>query len=542
MGAKKLNTGRMGGVKAPTAPGGGVAAPTYGSMQGTQAVNLDAPEVNYGTNAGNPTVAVTYGEYLQNAGGTVQSNYDTTIGAIDQQNKETLAALDAQKTADLGYNQTVHDTVKGALAVDKTLGEKQAKDQYDLAINYAEGQKATSYEAAEAKREEEYRLAEIERERGVVDARTSYAQNMAGYGANAEQMGRMGLAGSGHSDYVNAQAYATQRAETQAANAKSEKAKREARYAESEAKTSADLAYGENQYKASSKYSSDLYDVGVTYNQGLRDADLAKIDADYGADKTHRTGTLEANNKASDARAEAETTYREGMLALEGDKAKYTEDRLKTYTEILADATAGVYTAEQVEELARLYGFSEEEKAKLVEAAGNSMGSTMYTEEEKKALEDKILTGAASLNDVTTALSNGYITQEDYNDYVETLKNAPDFARGADGDAVEIKFNNDGKFLSSFTPGARGNNFSVSDGETIYRVQYVGGEAPEEAKNAGKHVNNDTVFGYKGKIYIKKNDKVYEIEARGNKAFYGDSSKEGYRALWSKIYPTGYTE
>ena len=63
---------------------------------------------------------------------------------------------------------------------------------------------------------------EAERQRGVIDARSSYEQNKATYGANAEQLAAMGLSGSGYSDYLNQQAYATQRAETQGANAQAE--------------------------------------------------------------------------------------------------------------------------------------------------------------------------------------------------------------------------------------------------------------------------------------------------------------------------------
>ena len=48
--------------------------------------------------------------------------------------------------------------------------------------------------------------AESERERAVIDARSSYEQNKATYGANAEQLAAMGLSGSGYSDYLNQQA------------------------------------------------------------------------------------------------------------------------------------------------------------------------------------------------------------------------------------------------------------------------------------------------------------------------------------------------
>ena len=88
--------------------------------------------------------------------------------------------------------------------------------------------------------------AESERERAVIDARSSYEQNKATYGANAEQLAAMGLSGSGYSDYLNQQAYATQRAETQNANAQAEATKLAAEQQANSDKLNAELSYAEN--------------------------------------------------------------------------------------------------------------------------------------------------------------------------------------------------------------------------------------------------------------------------------------------------------
>ena len=63
-------------------------------------------------------------------------------------------------------------------------------------------------------------IAEINaaKERGIVDANTSYQHNLSTYGAKNEALRGMGLAGSGYSEYLDSQAYATQRAEVQGAN------------------------------------------------------------------------------------------------------------------------------------------------------------------------------------------------------------------------------------------------------------------------------------------------------------------------------------
>ena len=64
-------------------------------------------------------------------------------------------------------------------------------------------------------------IAEINaaKERGIVDANTSYQHNLSTYGAKNEALRGMGLAGSGYSEYLDSQAYATQRAEVQGVKA-----------------------------------------------------------------------------------------------------------------------------------------------------------------------------------------------------------------------------------------------------------------------------------------------------------------------------------
>lgn len=524
--------------------------PTYGAMLpntvGGNAVPQstgEAVDTSYGANATNvgatepqTSFSGTYGEYLQNAGNTYKDIYTETTAQIDAQNKAALDALDAQKADDLSYNANRQQILVDALVKAKESGTTLAKEQYDLLMSLTEEQKATVYKAAEAQREEEYRLAEIERERGVVDARTSYAQNMAGYGANAEQMGRMGLTGSGYSDYVNAQAYATQRSETQAANAQSEAAKREARYAEEQAKLDADLSYSQNQYNAKSQYSKDLYDVNTTYDQGLRDANLQRNDADHEANRTHREGTLEANQTAAAQRLEAGISYREGMLELDGKSAEYTEDRLKTYTEILADANNGAYTKEQVEALAKAYGLSEEQTKALKEATESSLLNETDRAENNEYIKEKIASGEYSESDIEDAYISGYITKEDKDTHTA------EYSKQIQSEVItkNVKFNNDGGWwiFGSTKVGEKGNNFSVrADGsDTIYRVQY--GAAVDDANvfEAAKNVDDDQVFGFRNKIYIKKNGEVYSIEARDNS--FGEKSDSGYNALYDAIFGT----
>jgi hypothetical protein len=114
---------------------------------------------------------------------------------------------------------------------------------YDFLAKNALDTKGVTYAMAEKMRQESEALAEIQRKRSIVDASTIAEQQKATYGANAEQMGRMGLSGSGYSDYLNSQAYAAGMAGRQAANAQATDANRKAMYTEMMAKLEADKEY-----------------------------------------------------------------------------------------------------------------------------------------------------------------------------------------------------------------------------------------------------------------------------------------------------------
>lgn len=201
--------------------------------------------------------------------------------------------------------------------------------------------------------------AESERERAVIDARSSYEQNKATYGANAEQLAAMGLSGSGYSDYLNQQAYATQRAETQNANAQAEATKLAAEQQANSDKLNAELSYAENMQGNAEKLAQ--------YQQ----------------------------QKAEEAKAEEE------------QKKQY-------YAALLTSANTGNYTAEQLAELGKQYGLSEEQITSITDAANTYKANTqksnysnLMIDVENRAINKTIL---------DTALKNDNISQEQYND------------------------------------------------------------------------------------------------------------------------------
>lgn len=209
-------------------------------------------------------------------------------------------------------------------------------DTYEEFLNKQEGLYKQQYEDLLAQ-------IEAERQRGVIDARSSYEQNKATYGANAEQLAAMGLSGSGYSDYLNQQAYATQRAETQGANA-----------------------------------------------------------------------------QAESNRLQAELSYTENMMNLEKDKIELEEQKKQHYTGLLTSANSGNYTAEQLEELGKQYGLSEEQIKSIMDAA-----NTYKTNTQKSNYSDLMIdieNRATNKTILDTALKNDNISQEQYNDLLLRLQ------------------------------------------------------------------------------------------------------------------------
>ena len=176
--------------------------------------------------------------------------------------------------------------------------------------------------------------AESERERAVIDARSSYAQNLAAYGANAEQLAAMGLSGSGYSDYLNQQAYATQRAETQNANAQAEATKVAAEQQANSDKLNAELSYAENMQNNAEKLAQ--------YQQ----------------------------QKAEEAKAEEE------------QKKQY-------YAALLASANTGEYTSDQLASLGAQYGLDEVQISQLQAAAADKTSDTFFNSGSMSATEAK---------------------------------------------------------------------------------------------------------------------------------------------------------
>ena len=264
------------------------------------------------------------------------------------------------------------------------------KNMYDSMVSLIESNKQSTIQQAEQQRKATEEQAETERQRGVIDARSSYAQNLATYGANAEALASMGLSGSGYSDYLNQQAYATQRAETQNANAQAQATKLNAKYT-ADAETLA----------AEQQANSDLYNAQLSYQQNLQ------------------------------SNAQALAQYQQQKA--EQEKAE-VEQRNQYYTALLTAANSGKYSSDQLASLAAQYGLDESQVAQL-QAAADKYNSDQQSASYLELLQMISDYGADfDVSYLDTFLSTGDISQEQYDDLMS--KYSSELA-GNDPEAVD---------------------------------------------------------------------------------------------------------
>lgn len=399
--------------------------------------------------------------------------------------------------------------------------------------------------------------AESERERAVIDARSSYEQNKATYGANAEQLAAMGLSGSGYSDYLNQQAYATQRAETQNANAQAEATKLAAEQQANSDKLNAELSYAENmqgnaeklaqyqqqkaeeakaeeeqkkQYYAAlltsantGEYTSEqIASLGAQY--GLDEAQISQLQAaadKYKSDQQSLSYT-EALQMISDYGADLDVSYLETLLNTGSVSQEQYDQLMAQYSkELIESGDLANEDTDKIDDLHQSGQISEEDYNKQKEQWNSQIDTSdaffnsgsMSASEAKKQL-DKII------NNEWTSEENKKALQKTYDSLYKVVQN-------------DVKFNNDGGWwiFGSTDMGDVGNNFSLIDNSGFkYRIE-SGGEVTDTAiKSLANDVADGSIFGVRNQIYYKKDGKVYLVQKRDNS--YGDH----YTKLYNKFF------
>ena len=280
----------------------------------------------------------------------------------------------------------------------------------------------------EEQRKISYAEAANDRERATVDARTAYAQNKATYGANAEALAGMGLTGGGYGDYLNSQAYAQQRQEIQAANAGEAAATREADrvyYADMMAQKEKEEAEAKTSDQEQKNIYSSLFDMaksGAYSGEEIREmaakmgyasetdiewlasrADIAKTDAETSKAGTAyinvlaqaKTGNYTADEIIDYAKKSGVTdqadldalaavaTAAQSNIRTEKDTAA-ADKQNAAYVELLAEAKKGTFTADEIKNMAKALGITDETKLGELASAATAAQSNVETDKSNK--------------------------------------------------------------------------------------------------------------------------------------------------------------
>lgn len=193
-------------------------------------------------------------------------------------------------------------------------------------------------ELLDKRKAEADRQAEAAKERAAVDAQASYAQNMAGYGANAEALAQMGLQGGGYSDYVNAQAYAQKRADMQQANVTEAAAKAQNNATYEDALSSLNqsgIEYSEKKAEKQEGIYASLWEGALNPNSGYTEESIAAIGREYGLSET-QIQELQQLVSATRTKAENEKNAALKQGALDAiNQGSLNESNLDSYLDSL---------------------------------------------------------------------------------------------------------------------------------------------------------------------------------------------------------------
>ena len=235
--------------------------------------------------------------------------------------------------------------------------------------------------------------AETARQRSIADSRSSYEQNKATYGANAEALAAMGLSGSGYSDYVNSQAYAQQRADTQNANAVAEVARMTAESEANQGKISAETSYAESISQtdaALAKYKQEQADKKDSYYANL--LDLANK-GNYTKEQLEQLGSDYGLNAAQiQSLTDAATIYKNNKQAERYNQLLNSSDT-SGFDAIKSARDNGEITSEQYNKLVTSY-------------------QSYYYDLYSQSVDSDFT--MVNTNDIDSAYSKGYITKSQY--------------------------------------------------------------------------------------------------------------------------------
>lgn len=316
------------------------------------------------------------------------TTYAENIGTVTSNAENTGTASGDTETATV--TPTAATENNAGAAAESTGNTTESATEKPL--TYAEYMEMLKSEA-EASKKEADREAEIAKERAMVDAQSSYEQNKATYGSNAEQMAQMGLQGGGYSDYLQSQAYAQKRSDVQQANAVESATKAQNRA------TYQDYVSSINQKLAEKA----LYEEQLAEQRAYEEKQLADERA-YNEKQTTEQREWEEKQSTQNRKDSLYATLWEGV-----------------------QDTDTTYTAEAIRALGAEYGLSDAQ----IDTLTNLLTATKAKSEEEKSAAIK----DAAISDITTNggdVADGYLdglkdlglSDEDAKDVQDAINNS----------------------------------------------------------------------------------------------------------------------
>lgn len=397
-----------------------------------------------------------------------------------------------------------------------------------------EESKNKTLENIETKRLEAHTAAEKERERSVVDARTSYQQNLAEYGAKAEALASMGLTGSGYSDYLNANAYAQQRSDIKAAKAVESAAKSEADSNANDLKLAAELSYEQNL--------SDLNEKGMLYQ---KEEEATIEEAYYNLFDSAKSGNytaeeirdIAASRGMSDEQIVSLTLLASDTIAKKqalADATSYSQagDMVGYYNSL---AKAGEITTAQAQN--QIYNlFIQDIKVGTFDIS--KLSSAGLTPEQSKSIQlewSKTLdttTNTTIFKDTRDTSGNTQLSKIAASSVLNEIKKMGGVSQEIKDalqdtyDTLYVAKTGDVKFNWDWADGRVDDEDYENIGGSDQQFQLIIGNEIKEAgvtptavtdsiiNEAAKDVSNKHVFGINDKLYIKWEGKCYELYSK----------------------------
>lgn len=238
------------------------------------------------------------------------------------------------------------------------------------------------------------------------------------------------------------------------------------------------------------------------------------------------SAVISANNDFRNARntinADAEMRKNE-LLKNYQDSMRTLDENSTTETQSIRDKYQAIFEENSATKLANLETLLIDKLSTM-----NQDNQGRISKEDKEKLKEMINNSRDEMTESDQQIADSYI---------ENIDERPEEEVIADKNYNEIKtsdvsFNNNGGWwIFGATDYSDGDNFSVKDNSGFkYRIQSGGKVDDADVIEASQKLGNGSVFGYKNKLYYKKDGTIYLIEKRDNS--YGDH----YSKLYNKFY------